>query len=111
MLREAAAGSSTSERDQQPGRRVQAIPNAPQEKRAALQSLCLLFGVSSVHRAADFYLSGGALPAGSLPGLRAAVIALCSRLMADGVLWELCNGFGIPDHCLQAPIAFDWRLL
>lgn len=90
---------------------LQGISNAPQEHRAALQTLCLLYGVSSVNRAADFYLSAGALPAGGLQGLRAAMLALCSRLMQDGVLWELCNGFGIPDHCLQAPIAFDWRLL
>ena len=37
----------------------------------------------------------------------------CRELSEDGglTLVKLCDGFGIPDHLLQAPIAFDWRLI
>ena len=62
-------------------------------------------------RSADFFFASGALPRGQARQLRSAQLALCGQLMQDGVLWELCNGFGIPDHCLQAPIAFDWRAI
>ena len=88
---------------------MQAIPSAPQHDQGALRSLAMLHGVSSIARAADFYLSSGAVATGGAAQLRTAQLALCGQLMGNGVLWKLCNGFGIPDHCLQAPIAFDWR--
>jgi len=36
---------------------------------------------------------------------------ICKTLAADGgrVALELCAGFGIPEHLIQAPIASDWR--
>jgi acyl-CoA oxidase len=79
--------------------------------RSSLRTLAMPHGVTSVARASDFYVGAGALPAGSTRGLRAARLQLCSQLMAEGVLRRLCDGFGIPDHCLQAPIAFNWREL
>ena len=38
---------------------------------------------------------------------------LCSELSEGGgvIAVKLTAGFGIPDHLLQAPIAFDWRLI
>lgn len=90
---------------------MQAIPAAPRDCHAALRSLAMLHGVSSIARASDFFLSSGALPAGGARALRSTQLSLCGALMGEGTLWQLCNGFGIPDHCLQAPIAFDWRLI
>lgn len=53
-----------------------------------------------------------AAPAGThAAAIRIQVNGLCSKLAADDgrVALRLCEGFGIPDHLLQAPIAFDWR--
>ena len=38
---------------------------------------------------------------------------LCQELTVDGgkAIWTLCDGFGIPDELLFAPIAFDWKLI
>lgn len=48
-------------------------------------------------------------------GAHAAVVRqhvnkMCSQLAVDSgkLALLLCEGFGIPDHLLQAPIAFDW---
>lgn len=55
----------------------------------------------------------GALPPAAVPALRAKINDLCGQLAADGgrLALALCDGFGIPDHLLQAPIAFPngWR--
>lgn len=51
-----------------------------------------------------------------LAGAHAAVVRqqvnkLCGQLAADAGKLALlfCEGFGVPDHLLQAPIAFDWQ--
>lgn len=47
-----------------------------------------------------------------MKGVRARVNALCRELGADNgrLALALCDGFGIPDHLLQAPIAIgNWR--
>lgn len=43
--------------------------------------------------------------------VRVQVNSLCSQLSADAgrLALQLCEGFGIPDHLLQAPIAFNWQ--
>ena len=43
--------------------------------------------------------------------VRRQVNSLCSQLSADAgrLALLLCEGFGIPDHLLQAPIAFNWQ--
>lgn len=43
--------------------------------------------------------------------VRMQVNSLCSQLSADAgrLALLLCEGFGIPDHLLQAPIAFNWQ--
>lgn len=90
---------------------AQAIDSAPAEHHSALRALCHLHGLAALEHSAAFYLSEGALPAGSLPQLRTAMLAACEPLVADGgrAVLALCEAFAIPDHCIQAPIAFDWR--
>lgn len=43
--------------------------------------------------------------------VRAQINRLCGQLSANSgkLALQLCEGFGIPDHLLQAPIAFDWQ--
>jgi acyl-CoA oxidase len=92
---------------------MQAISSAPAASQAHLRTLAQLHGVSSIEHGAAFFYSSGALPLGSQSCLREAQLQLCSQLAAGGgvTLLELCDGFGIPDHCIQAPIAFDWHHL
>ena len=42
--------------------------------------------------------------------VRQLVNKLCNQLAANSgkLALLMCEGFGIPDHLLQAPIAFDW---
>ena len=53
----------------------------------------------------------GVADGGHAAAVRAAVNAACAVLSSDGgwAVLRLAESFGIPDHCLQAPIAFDWR--
>ena len=43
--------------------------------------------------------------------IRTHINKLCSQLAADAgkLALLMCEGFGIPDHLLQAPIAFNWQ--
>jgi len=84
---------------------------APSAARPALTLLAALYGLSRVERALAFYLASGAFAPADAAAVRAAVNAACGALSADGgwAALRLADGFGIPDHCLDAPIAFDWR--
>lgn len=59
--------------------------------------------------------AAGALSGEAMQGVRAKVNALCRELASNGgaLARVLCDGFGIPDHLLQAPIAVKggagWR--
>jgi acyl-CoA oxidase len=84
---------------------------APEGLRGVLGTLSLLYGLSRVEEGAAAYLAGGALPGSALALLRKKIHALCGTLIADGgrAALALCDGFGVPQHLLQAPIAQDWR--
>jgi acyl-CoA oxidase len=60
----------------------------------------------------DLFLAG-ALQPHQAAAVRNGVNKLCYDLTADGgkTIWALCDGFGIPDELLFAPIAFDWKLI
>ncbi len=53
----------------------------------------------------------GIADGGHAAAVRSAVNAACAVLSSDSgwAALRLAESFGIPDHCLQAPIAFDWR--
>ena len=79
-----------------------------------MRDLALLHGLSRVEGGVETYLAGGALPGSALRPLRARVNALCAELAAGGGrrALQLCDGFGVPGHLLQAPIALQgWRSL
>jgi acyl-CoA oxidase len=57
-------------------------------------------------------LLAGALSGEAVKVLHSRVNELCRQLGAGGgrLALALCDGFGIPDHLIQAPIAIgDWR--
>lgn len=89
----------------------QAVANAPPGVKSALSIVTDLYAASRVERDLAFFLSAGAVSREDVPRLRAHVNGLCALLAADRayLALKLCEGFGIPDHLLQAPIAFDWR--
>ena len=48
---------------------------------------------------------------GHVAAVRLQINKLCTQLAADAgkLALLMCEGFGIPDHLLQAPIAFNWQ--
>ncbi|GIL55049.1 hypothetical protein Vafri_10685 [Volvox africanus] len=91
---------------------LQELDRAPESLRPALELLAQLYGLSRIQRSLDFYLAVGALNRADVVALRNATAELYSTLTAGGprcAAVTLCDSFGIPDHLLQAPIAFDWR--
>lgn len=77
----------------------------------ALRALAALFGASRAERAAAPLLAAGLVGPADAEALRLAVNRACRALCrgAPPACLKLCDAFGIPDHLLQAPIAFDWR--
>jgi acyl-CoA oxidase len=74
----------------------------------------VFYAATRVERAAAEYLAGGVLGAEDVAALRTAVNAACRALGSGGraaPAVKLCDAWGIPDHLLEAPIAFDWRKL
>ncbi|GBF88240.1 hypothetical protein Rsub_00952 [Raphidocelis subcapitata] len=78
----------------------------------ALRTLAALYGASRAERAAAPLLASGAICGAGAEALRGAVNAACRALGGGGArapALVLCEAFGIPDHLLRAPIAFNWR--
>ena len=76
-----------------------------------MQLLCELYGLSRLEHSADFYLAAGALSGGHMKAIRSLVNQACAALAANrgALALRLCEGFGIPEHLIAAPIARDWR--
>lgn len=91
---------------------VAELKSAPSAYAETLRSLALLYGLTRVESGLSDYLAGGALPGSAVAALRRKINGLCGALAAGGgrQALALCDGFGVPDHLLQAPIALgDWR--
>ena len=75
------------------------------------QLLCSLYGLTRLERNSGFYLGAGALDSGAIRSVREHVNAACALLGAHkgALALRLCDGFGVPDHLIAAPIAQDWR--
>jgi acyl-CoA oxidase len=88
---------------------AQAAPAAA--AKAGLRAMALLFGATRVERSLASYLAAGVLNGADAAALRAAVNKACRQLGGNGArpALVLCEAFGIPDHLLAAPIAFNWR--
>lgn len=59
------------------------------------------------------YLEAGLLNGADAAALRASINIACKQLGSNGAApaLKLCEAFGIPDHLLAAPIAFNWRAM
>ncbi|CAL5219457.1 g1292 [Coccomyxa viridis] len=90
---------------------VEEVQKGPANAKPALTLLATLYGLTRVERRMAFYLAAGVADGGHAAAVRSAVNAACAVLSSDGgwAALRLAESFGIPDHCLQAPIAFDWR--
>lgn len=90
---------------------VQAIARVDASLRPALQLLAMLFGLKNVLKGSAFFLGSGALTSGDLEGIRAALHEIYRVLSSNGgrLALKLCDGFGIPEPMITAPIAKDWR--
>lgn len=77
------------------------------------QALATLYGLTRVERASAFLLAAGAISGADVAALRCQVNSLCATFAAEGgrLALQLCAGFGIQDHLLNAPIATNWRAI
>ncbi|KAG2490905.1 hypothetical protein HYH03_010818 [Edaphochlamys debaryana] len=85
---------------------------APAALKPSLELLANLYGIKCLQKGAAFYLGMGAMDRADVAALRTAAQAHYAMLCAGGLrspAVALVDAFGIPDHLLQAPIAFDWR--
>jgi acyl-CoA oxidase len=87
------------------------VARAPSALQPSLAALCWLYGATRLERSLTRLLGAGVLAGSDVAALRAAVNEACHVLGGAGAgpALKLCEGFGIPDHLLQAPIAFNWR--
>ena len=78
--------------------------------RPALSLLAGLYGTWCVHKDVAFFLANGCLSARDSETLRGALHAAYGALAANNgdLALRLCDGFGIPEKLLLAPIAKDW---
>jgi acyl-CoA oxidase len=91
-----------------------AARNAGAPAARALRALAALFGASRAERGAAGLLARGAIGGADAEALRGAVNSMCRALGGGGArapALALCDAFGIPDHLIQAPIAFNWRAM
>ena len=75
--------------------------------RPALHLLATLFGIKCILKGSAFFLSSGALGASDLAALRLTLHELYRSLSGNGgrLALRLCDGFGIPEPLITAPIA------
>ena len=90
---------------------LQAIDSAPEDDQAALRALTRVYGVSKLLDSASFYYAHSVFELRMEDLLREQLVCTMHELMVNEgqPALALCDGFGIPPHALQAPIAFDWR--
>jgi acyl-CoA oxidase len=87
------------------------VGRAPTSLQVPLASVAWLYGATRVEKRQSSLLAAGVIGAADVAALRQAVNDACKELGGNGAkpALRLCEGFAIPDHLLQAPIAFDWR--
>ncbi len=91
--------------------RASVVPPRFHDDFVLLQLLCSLYGLTRLERNSGFYLGAGALDSRTISSVREHVNAACALLSAKkgALALRLCDGFGVPDHLIAAPIAQDWR--
>lgn len=92
---------------------LQEVAAAPAAAKPGLAAMAQLFGATRVERHLAHYLEAGVLTGADAAALRGSVNRACKQLGGGGAApaLALCQAFGIPDHLLAAPIAFNWRTI
>lgn len=80
--------------------------DASPSTRAVLNQVRSLYVLSRIETDLAWFLTEGLLSAADGRKVIEESRKLCAELAPQAV--ELCNGFGIPEHMLHAPIAQDW---
>lgn len=88
---------------------VEELKTVPSDWKISMERLCMLYGLSRIEAGLATYLEHGVLPGQAVSSIRRSINNLCHYFVASNasVARSLCDGFGIPDHLLQAPIAID----
>jgi acyl-CoA oxidase len=83
------------------------LSSSPAAWKKSLEHLCLLYGLSAVESNMATYLEYGVFGSKAPSSVQKQLKSLCEYFAATdaSVALSLCDGFGIPDHLLQAPIA------
>ncbi|GAX74251.1 hypothetical protein CEUSTIGMA_g1700.t1 [Chlamydomonas eustigma] len=91
----------------------QTISKAEEKLVAPLRMLATLFGIKCILRSSAFFLGAGVLSQSDCLLLRSSLHGIYATLSADGgrLAHLLCEGFGIPEPLITAPIAKDWKLM
>lgn len=78
-----------------------------------LTSICSCYCCCSANPLTFRYLEAGLLSGADAAALRHSINVACKQLGSNGAVpaLKLCEAFGIPDHLLAAPIAFNWRAM
>ena len=71
--------------------------------KALFEKLGTLYALSEIRKDASWYLEQGYIGSSKSKAIRQRVERLCTEMRPQ--LDSLVDGFGIPDHCLTAPIA------
>lgn len=91
---------------------LEELNGASPSLKPVLGLLCRLYGLSRVEAGFQEYLAGGVADAGTIALVREQVHTACKELLNGNLILSVLNGFGIPDHLIQAPIATSgWRHL
>lgn len=94
---------------------LEAASSCPPDARPAMRALAAAHGLARAERASGFLVAAGALGSdgrAGLSALRAAANSVYTLLTTGGKAspaLKLVDGWGVPDHLIGAPIAFDWR--
>jgi len=71
-----------------------------------LEKLCILFGLRRIEADFGFFATFCSLSEQHFDAVNDSISALCTELRDHAL--SLVDAFGIPDHMVVAPIAFDW---
>ncbi len=78
-----------------------------QKIKRTFQKLGTLYALSEIRKDASWYLEQGYIGSTKSKAIRQRQERLCTELRPH--LNSLVEGFGIPDHCMSAPIATKIR--
>jgi acyl-CoA oxidase len=83
--------------------------NVVRALRTVLEKAIKLFATSIIERDIGWYLINGVLDADAAARIVELSRQLCADIGAKDVALNIVQGFGVPEHLINAPIAQDWK--